>query len=96
MKITGIRLFVLEDPDQPQYYHVLKQVPGLRRTQYTHGSKSHPKGGNLRQHLIRVETNEGIEGMCTTTMDREQVGILRTQVLGKKPAEPGRIVPAAP
>ena len=51
MKITAIRLYVLEDPDQPQYYHLLKQVPGLRRTQYTHGSKSHPKGGNLRQPL---------------------------------------------
>ena len=85
MKITGIRLFVLEDPDQPQYYHVLKQVPGLRRTQYTHGSRSHPKTGKLRQHFIRVETDEGIEGTCTTTMDVEQVEILRTQVMGKNP-----------
>ena len=85
MKITGIKLYILEDPDQQQGYLELKQVPGLRRIQYTHGSKTHPKSDNLRQHFIRVETDEGIVGMCTTTMTPEQVEVLGTQVLGRNP-----------
>ena len=85
MKIIGIKLFILEDPDQQQWHLALRQVPGLRRIQYTHGSRTMPKSGHPRQHFIRVETDEGIEGTCTTTMTPEQVEILRTQVLGKNP-----------
>lgn len=37
MKITDIKLIILEDPEQPQGYVKLREVPGLRRIQYTHG-----------------------------------------------------------
>ena len=85
MKITDIQLFVLEDPDQPQGTFKLRRVPGVGRTQYSHGSKSAPTDRNLRQSFLRVRTDEGVDGLCTTTMTPEQVEILRVQVMGKDP-----------
>ena len=48
MKISDIKLHILEDPDQPQGYFKLAQVPGLRRTQYTYSSNLLPNDKNLR------------------------------------------------
>ena len=96
MKIADIKLTVLEDPNQPQGYFKLSQVPNLRRIQYTHGSKLRPNNKNLRQAFLKVTTDEGVEGICTTTMTPDQVEILRTQVLGRKPAPTGTPLPNAP
>jgi L-alanine-DL-glutamate epimerase-like enolase superfamily enzyme len=85
MKITEVRLAILEDPEHHSGHFRLRRVPGLRRTQYTHGSQMVPDERPLRQAFLRVGTDEGVEGMCTTTMTPEQVAILRTQVLGQDP-----------
>ena len=80
MKITAIRLYVLEATDQPSRTLKLTQVPNLRRIQYTHTSISATQP--MRQHFIEVVTDEGISGRCTTAMQPHQVEILRNQVLG--------------
>ncbi|MCB9157635.1 MAG: hypothetical protein H6645_11030 [Caldilineaceae bacterium] len=81
MKITAIRLFILEAADQrTRSAHKLIQVANLRRIQYTHTGV--PTDQPLRQHFIQVETDAGISGRCTTTMLPHQVEILRNQVLG--------------
>ncbi|MBN61874.1 MAG: hypothetical protein CME20_11010 [Gemmatimonadetes bacterium] len=87
MKISKIKLYVLEDPEQPQGYFKLAQVPGVRRTQFTHGSKSLPGDRKLRQSFLEVITDEGVAGLCTTTMTPDQVEILRHQVLGEDPLQ---------
>ena len=87
MKITDISLIILEDPSQPQGYFKLSQVPNLRRIQYTHSSDLLPNNRNLRQGILKVMTDEGIDGMCTTTMTPDQVEILRAQVLGENPLQ---------
>ncbi|MBM3263082.1 MAG: hypothetical protein FJY97_06600 [candidate division Zixibacteria bacterium] len=91
MKITDIKLIILEDPEQPQGYFKLREVPGLRRIQYTHGSQMIPNDRYLRQSFLKVLTDDGVEGMCTTTMTPIQVEILRTQVLGENPLERERL-----
>ena len=91
MRITDIKLIILEDPEQPQGYFKLREVPGLRRIQYTHGSKMIPNNRSLRQSFLKVGTDDGVEGMCTTTMTPAQVEILRTQVLGENPLERERL-----
>lgn len=81
MKISEVRLYVLEAPEgQTSAPLKLTQVPNLRRIQYTHRrvTGSQP----LRQHFLEVVTDEGISGRCTTTMLPHQVEILRNQVLG--------------
>ena len=40
---------------------------------------------------MQVLTDEGVEGICTTTMTPEQVDILRIQVLGENPLECERL-----
>ena len=91
MKITDIKLIILEDPDQSQGYVKLTEVPNLRRIQYTHGSLLQPSDKNLRQGFLKVMTDEGVEGICTTTMTPDQVEILRKQVLGENPLHRERL-----
>lgn len=86
MKITNIALHVVEIPGRRGGVHKLVQVSGLRRTQYTHQFVS----GDLpaRDLIMRVQTDEGIEGICnmdgsTYTGDiRHVVALLRENVLG--------------
>lgn len=85
MKITDIKLITLEDPERKSGYVKLYQVPDLRRIQYTHGSKMLPSDRNLRQSFLKVITDEGVEGMCTCTMNPEQVETLRHQMIGENP-----------
>lgn len=83
MKITQVKLFILENADQKGRSLQLVQVPNLRRIQYTHTAGA--TGQPARQHFIQVETDEGISGRCTTTMTPTQAEILRNQVLGEDP-----------
>ena len=85
MKITGIKLYILEHPEQTQGYFKLRTVPGLRRIQYTHGSVRQEGDIPVRMNFLKVMTDEGIEGVCTTTMTPEQADMLRLQVLGENP-----------
>ena len=91
MKITAVELHILEDPRQPQGTFKLREVPNLRRVQYTHGSKSIPTDRTLRQHFLKVKTDEGIVGVCTTTMTPDQVDIMRNQVMGEAPLHRERL-----
>ena len=91
MKITAVELHILEDPSQPQGTFKLREVPNLRRVQYTHGSKSIPTDRKQRQHFLKVKTDEGIAGGCTTTMTPDQVDIMRNQVLGEEPLHRERL-----
>jgi L-alanine-DL-glutamate epimerase-like enolase superfamily enzyme len=83
MKITDVKLYVLENPDQKARSLQLVQVPNLRRIQYTHRASA--KEQPARQHFIEVFTDEGVSGRCTTTMTPVQAEMLRTQVLGEDP-----------
>ena len=91
MKITDVKLFILEDPERRQTYVKLREVPGLRRIQYTHGGQT-PEGDRpLRLNFLKVETDEGIEGICTTQMSPEQAEMLRIQVVGENPLNRERL-----
>ena len=59
----------------------------MRRTQFTHGSKSLPGDRNLRQSFLEVLTDEGVARLYPTTMTPDQVEILRHQVLGEDPLQ---------
>ena len=84
MKITDVKLLTLEHPSLTQSRHRLVQVPGLRRIQYTHGGivTSEP----MQQHVLEVETDEGITGrIAPTSINKDQLGILKTHVVGESP-----------
>ena len=82
MKITAVRLYVLEAPEERTgIYLKLEPVPNLRRIQYRQTRE--PNGQPARQNFIEVVTDEGLTGRCTTFMLPQQVEILRNQVLGQ-------------
>lgn len=82
MKITAMRLYVLEAADQHSRSALkLTQVPNLSRIQYTHTSI--PSDQPLHRNFIEVVTADGVSGRCTTTMLPHQVEILRNQVMGE-------------
>jgi L-alanine-DL-glutamate epimerase-like enolase superfamily enzyme len=81
MKITDVKLYILEDPKQKSRVLRLIQAPNLHRIQYTHTSLAGDRPA--QQAFIEVSTEEGITGRCTTNMTAAQVAILRQQVLGE-------------
>lgn len=89
MRITDVKLYVLENPALQARSLKLVQVPNLLRTQYTH--QSHPSERAATQTFIEVSTDAGISGRCTTNMLPHQVDILRTQVVGADPLERERL-----
>ncbi len=95
MKITDIKLHIVEIPDRKSGVLKLIQVPGLRRTQYTH--KGIPSEDPLRQFVLRVQTDEGIEGICTGEGGSFRgdpnlvMKLLRANVLGEDPFDRERI-----
>ncbi|MEX1018027.1 MAG: enolase C-terminal domain-like protein, partial [Litorilinea sp.] len=89
MKITDVKLYVLENPDQIGRRLKLVQVPNLLRIQYTHQAQG--SGQPLRQNFIEVQTDEGITGRCTTAMLPHQIEIIRTNVLGEDPFQRERL-----
>lgn len=88
MKITDVRLSILEVPQEAGRTWKLVQVPGLRRTQYTH--KAIPTDEPLRENILRVLTDEGVEGWCTGG-SAEMVKLLRANVLGEDPFDRERL-----
>jgi len=87
MKITHIALHVVEIPDQKGRILKLVQVPGLGRTQYTH--RSEPTNAPQYQVIMRVQTDEGVEGICGVGNGAgdlsQMVELLRANVLGEDP-----------
>ena len=97
MKITDVKLYILEQPDRSRPAHTrLVQVPNLHRIQYTHRGRPWPTAA-LRQSFVEVHTDEGITGRCDTrTLTPAQVDILRHHVVGEDPFSPRAAVPDAP
>ncbi|MFC1526978.1 enolase C-terminal domain-like protein [Candidatus Latescibacterota bacterium] len=84
MKISEVKLQVLENPDGRGRRLGLEEVPGLRRIQYRH--RGIPgEAGPARQSFLEVMTDEGIVGRCTTGMNPGQAAMLRDQVHGEDP-----------
>ena len=85
MKITDIKLLILENPEQKRGGHRLVQVPGLHRIQYTH--KGVPGHQPARLHIIEVHTDAGIVGrMAPTSITPAQAEILlHSHVVGENP-----------
>ena len=83
MKISAIKLYILEHPQNKTGAHQLVQVPNLHRIQYTH--KGRPSDKAARYHVLEVETDEGITGRCDTSMGPDQVDIIRHHALGENP-----------
>ena len=66
MKITAVKLLVLEDPDhQGSVGHSIARVEGLRRIQYTHKGRPDRELRPVRQSFLEVHTDEGIVGAAT-------------------------------
>ena len=89
MKITDVKLQILENPAGKGRALKLVEVPNLRRIQYTH--QGLPTDKPARQHFIQVFTDQGLQSRCTTTMSPAQVEILRHQVLDENPLHRERL-----
>ncbi|MBN1400343.1 MAG: hypothetical protein JXA74_05880, partial [Anaerolineae bacterium] len=87
MKITDILVHVVELPESKASLHEIVQVVGLKRTQYTHRSK--PLDRPAHQMIMRVQTDEGVEGICSFDGHGGDpayvVELLRANVLGQDP-----------
>jgi L-alanine-DL-glutamate epimerase-like enolase superfamily enzyme len=84
MKITDVKLLILERPDGQARAHRLIQVPNLHRIQYTH--RGRPTDRPMRQAFVQVETDEGLIGRCDTrTITPAQVELLRYHAVGESP-----------
>lgn len=84
MKITDIKLLILENPEQKRGGHRLVQVPGLHRIQYTHAGV--PGNQPARLNIIEVHTDAGVVGrMAPTSITPAQAEILRRHVIGENP-----------
>lgn len=83
MKITEVKLYILEHPTRKASSHSIVQVPNLRRIQYTH--KGAATEQPLRQNFIEVCTDAGICGRINTSITPYQASIIRRHALGKDP-----------
>jgi L-alanine-DL-glutamate epimerase-like enolase superfamily enzyme len=87
MKIQSIDIYTFERTTSRTYE--LVQVPTVKRTQYTH--KARPGSGTAYEHILRVRTDEGVEGLCEL-QDSVLIGepsraleLLRVNALGEDP-----------
>ena len=99
MKITEVRLNVVEVPGQASRSPKLVPMPGLRRTQYRRAYP--PDGpsyttGPAHMAILRVQTDEGVEGLCTggtsdVPLTSAHVELLRANVIGENPLDRERL-----
>ncbi|MDP6702422.1 MAG: hypothetical protein QGH25_22395, partial [Candidatus Latescibacteria bacterium] len=88
MKITEVKLLVLEDPERKAGAGLaIKPVERLRRIQYTHTGRTSGGGGPVQQRFLEVHTDEGIVGRTDTTMTAYQADIIRYHAVGRDPWE---------
>ena len=88
MKITNVTVHVLERPGARGSVHTIVQVPSVRRIQFTHSSKPLDRPGHSL--VLRVQTDDGVEGMCTVEASHvgptsSMVDLLRANVIGEDP-----------
>ena len=84
MKITDIKRRTLQHPTLTQPTYRLKQVPGLRRIQYTHTPLS--AATTAQMQILDVETDEGITGrIAPVSITNHQLDILKTHAVGESP-----------
>jgi len=84
MKITDIKRRTLQHPTLTQPTYRLKQVPGLRRIQYTHTPLSAASPAQMQ--ILDVETDEGITGrIAPVSITSHQLDILKTHAVGESP-----------
>jgi L-alanine-DL-glutamate epimerase-like enolase superfamily enzyme len=87
VKITAIQVHVVEVPGSKSSLLKLIQVPGLRRTQYTH--EWYPGDGPQQAYVMRVQTDAGVEGLCTVEGNVGDVTratrLLQANVVGEDP-----------
>jgi L-alanine-DL-glutamate epimerase-like enolase superfamily enzyme len=89
MKITDIKLQIVEIPGRHAGTYELVQVPTVRRIQYTHHAKRTDRPA--QDILMRVQTDEGVEGICTVDNSllvgppQTMVDLLRSNVIGEDP-----------
>ena len=87
MKITGLKLSILEVPDATRVFQ-LGSLPGMRRTRWIHQSSTSSSGYTQVMH---VETDEGITGICTAgegvagRINRDMFEQLRAIAIGEDP-----------
>jgi L-alanine-DL-glutamate epimerase-like enolase superfamily enzyme len=87
MKITDVKLRVLELPDSQASVLKIDQVPTVRRIQYAHSRQSLGRPANY--YLLHVQTDEGVEGICDVDAStcvgpvEQMVELLRANVLGE-------------
>ena len=87
MKITDLKLHVIEFPDQMGTILTIQPVEGLNRIQYTHHWKRTEKPRH--SFVLRVQTDEGVEGICDVDAQtcvgsvEQMVELLRANVLGE-------------
>ena len=88
MKITEVKLLVLEDPVRKAGAGLaIKPVERLRRIQYTHTGRQGGAQKPLRQSFLEVHTDAGIVGRTDTTMTAYQADIIRYHAVGRDPWE---------
>ncbi len=84
MEITDVKLHTLVHPTLTQIRFRFKQVPGLRRIQYTHTRR--PTERPMKMQILEVETDEGITGrVAPTSINKYQLEILKTHAIGESP-----------
>jgi L-alanine-DL-glutamate epimerase-like enolase superfamily enzyme len=89
MKITDVKLQIVEVPGRFTGTYELVQVPTVRRIQYTHHATRTDRPA--QDVLMRVQTDEGVEGICTVDNSllvgppQTMVDLLRSNVVGEDP-----------
>jgi L-alanine-DL-glutamate epimerase-like enolase superfamily enzyme len=100
MKITGIKVSILES-DAPQRMYDLVTLPGQHRERWMHAAQQRvgarpPSSGSgsdrkAYEFVMHVETDEGVEGICTAVsdgashLDRRDLEQVRRLVIGQNP-----------
>ena len=94
MKITDVKLLILEQPGDPEPGPVptVMRVPNLRRIQWKGGREPQKEvrmrpPSRARLSFLEVPTDEGVTGRCTATLQPEQMDLLRAQVVGEDPLQ---------
>ena len=94
MKITEVTVFVLEIPGRQPMFELV-ELPGMARERWIHSRRFSPEPTTVQ--VMRVETDEGIEGVCTVTQEtlgpltERTLEQLKLLVVGQNPLDRERL-----